>query len=341
MKRTAHLAVAALAIGGSHFSGMAGEAKTEAPFTWSNPIYFQGKTPKDEIRDPCIIAEGGKYYLVFTVWSFRGRDEKHLADPDQGSSPGIKLFSSPDLKNWTFEKWLLKSSELPEDCPYKHRFWAPEIHKIGGKFYMIFTADNWLAKAHNPAGTWGAAGYAFVGVADKVTGPYEHITTIPGAACDTTLFGDTDGRTYAFMPFGDLFVQEIDLSGLTRPPAAGTSGHPERSEGPLPGLPPSDVTPPSWRLDRGHPAPDVAGKMPATTAGRMPALQQSGAERPIPAAPKGAAQPELRPPKELPPPNPSTSSISSIRWIGERRKILTARNDDIGLDFHPDYLEGP
>jgi len=277
MKRTAHLAVAALAIGGSHFSGMAGEAKTEAPFTWSNPIYFQGKTPKDEIRDPCIIAEGGKYYLVFTVWSFRGRDEKHLADPDQGSSPGIKLFSSPDLKNWTFEKWLLKSSELPEDCPYKHRFWAPEIHKIGGKFYMIFTADNWLAKAHNPAGTWGAAGYAFVGVADKVTGPYEHITTIPGAACDTTLFGDTDGRTYAFMPFGDLFVQEIDLSGI-------------RAQG-------------------------RARLRPSRPEGREDAAQQ-----------------ELRPP---------SPSIPSIRWLGERRRILTARNDDIGLDFHPDYLEGP
>ena len=36
----------------------------------------------------------------------------------------------------------MKSSELPEDCPYKHRFWAPEIHKIGGRFYLIFTADN-------------------------------------------------------------------------------------------------------------------------------------------------------------------------------------------------------
>jgi GH43 family beta-xylosidase len=23
------------------------------------------------------------------------------------------------------------------DCPYKHRFWAPEIHRIAGKFYLI------------------------------------------------------------------------------------------------------------------------------------------------------------------------------------------------------------
>ena len=102
-------------------------------FSYSNPIYFQGKTSRDEVRDPCIIREGDTYYLIFTVWPFRNREESHLGDPDQGSSPGIKLFSSKDLKDWKFEKWLVKSSDLPEDCPYEHRFWAPEIHKLGDK----------------------------------------------------------------------------------------------------------------------------------------------------------------------------------------------------------------
>lgn len=179
--------------------------------------YTEGQTePRSEVRDPCIIREGDTYYLVFTMYPFRNREEKFLNEPNQGGSPGIALYSSKDLMNWKFENWLVKSSELPENCPYKNRFWAPEIHKIGGKFYLIFTADNWLKKEYNPAGTWGTAGYAFVGVADKVTGPYEHITYIRGAACDTTLFGDTDGKTYAFIPRGDIDVQEIDLSGLER-----------------------------------------------------------------------------------------------------------------------------
>lgn len=136
--------------------------------------------------------------------------------PDNGSSPGIALYSSPDLKAWKFERWLVKSSDLPENCPYKHRFWAPEIHKIGGKFYLIFTADNWLKKEYNPAGSWGTAGYAFVGVANRITGPYEHITYIPGAACDTSLFEDRDGKTYAVIPRYNIDIQEIDLSGLPR-----------------------------------------------------------------------------------------------------------------------------
>ena len=187
-------------------------------FAWSNPLDFQYSegqaAPRKEIRDPCIIREGDTYYLVFTMWPFRNREEKFLNEPDQGGSPGLALYSSHDLKSWKFENWLVKSSELPENCPYKNRFWAPEIHKIGGKFYLIFTADNWLKKEFNPAGTWGSAGYAFVGIADNITGPYEHITWIRGAGCDTTLFGDSDGKTYAFIPRGNIDVHEIDLTGI-------------------------------------------------------------------------------------------------------------------------------
>ncbi len=186
-------------------------------FEYCNPIDFSYSVysvEHKEIRDPCIIKDGGRYYLVFTVWPFANRETDRLHMPDQGGSPGIILFSSPDLKEWKFENWLVKASLLPESSPYKNRFWAPEIHKMAGKYYLIFTADNWIKKEFNPAGTWGTAGYAFVGVADKITGPYEHITYIEGGACDTSLFEDTDGQTYAVIPAGDIFIQRIDLTKL-------------------------------------------------------------------------------------------------------------------------------
>jgi len=179
--------------------------------------YTEGQTTdRTEVRDPCILRERDAYYLVFTMYPFRNREEKYLHEPNQGGSPGIALYSSADLKNWSFLKWLVKAADLPADCPYKNRFWAPEIHKIGGRFYLIFTADNWLKKEYNPAGSWGSAGWAFVGVANKIDGPYEHITWIRDACCDTTLFGDSDGRTYAFIPRGNIDVQEIDLTGIDR-----------------------------------------------------------------------------------------------------------------------------
>jgi hypothetical protein len=193
----------------------AAAAVAPTPCTPLDFQYTEGQTaPRNEVRDPCIIREGDTYYLVFTMYPFRNRDAKHFQEPNQGGSPGIALYSSRDLKAWKFENWLVKSADLPETCPYKNRFWAPEIHEHAGKFYLIFTADNWLKNEYNPAGRWGSAGWAFVGVADKITGPYEHITWIRGAGCDTTLFGDSDGRTYAFIPRGDIDVQEIDLAGI-------------------------------------------------------------------------------------------------------------------------------
>ena len=177
--------------------------------------YAEGQTaPRTEVRDPCIVREGDTCYLVFTMWPFRNREVDRLSEPNQGGAPGIALYSSRDLSQWKFENWLVKSSELPENSPYKNRFWAPEIHQLRGRYYLIFTADNWLKKEYNSAGTWGTAGYAFVGVADTITGPYQHITYIEGAACDTSLFEDSDGKTYAIIPRYHVDLQEIDLAGL-------------------------------------------------------------------------------------------------------------------------------
>ncbi|MCX6939088.1 MAG: family 43 glycosylhydrolase [Verrucomicrobia bacterium] len=194
-------------------------AQLPSPKAYPNPLpfsYTEGQSKEQrEVRDPCIIREGDTYYLIFTMHPFSNRDPEKLDRPNQGGSPGIALYSSKDLTSWTFENWLVKSSDLPENSPYKNRFWAPEIHKINGKFYLIFTADNWIKPEYNPAGNWGSAGYAFVGVADRITGPYQHITYIPGGACDTSLFADTDGKTYAVMPRGNIDIQEIDLTRLS------------------------------------------------------------------------------------------------------------------------------
>ena len=186
------------------------------PLDFSYP-YADGTQERTirEVRDPAILREGDTYYLTFTHFPFTHHTSRDAGKPDNNSSPGIPLYSSQDLRHWRFENWLVKSSELPDDCPYKHRFWAPEIHKIGERFFLVFTADNWNQDAFNKGGRIGAY-VAFVGVADRVTGPYQHITWLEGAGCDTSLFADDDGRTYAVMPFGDVFLQEVDLRGIDR-----------------------------------------------------------------------------------------------------------------------------
>lgn len=192
---------------------LAGAAQAAPP---ANPIPFQydsqDKTGIREVRDPCIIHEGDTYYLVFTMWPFSAPDPSRRDWADLGSSPGIRVFTSKDLRTWTPGPWLVKSADLPNDCPYKHRFWAPEIHKFAGKFYLIFTADNWVNRP--PDMNPGQGMYAFVGVADQPQGPYQHITKIPDGPCDTTLFADAAGKTYAVMPAHDISIQQIDLTHL-------------------------------------------------------------------------------------------------------------------------------
>jgi beta-xylosidase len=192
---------------------------TQVSFTYQNPLnfsysYFDGQEDRviTELRDPCIMHDGDTYYLVFTHFPFTHHTSRDPNKPDMNSSPGICLYSSKDLKDWKFENWIVKSSELPENCPYKHRLWAPELRKMNGKYYVIFYADNWIKEEYNSAGKIGYVG--FVGVADKPTGPYENITWLEGSSCDTHLFADTDGKTYAIMPFGDTFLQEVDLTGI-------------------------------------------------------------------------------------------------------------------------------
>ncbi len=221
MKTAKRLLTAALLAISIIFCGCDTPKNDGLPFTYRNPLpfsytYFDGNEDRTitELRDPCIMREGDTYYLVFTHFPFTHHTSRRDDRPDLNSSPGIRLFSSKDLKNWKFENWIVKSSELPDDCPYKHRFWAPELRKMNGRYYIIFYADNWIKDEYNSRGEMGYVG--FVGVADNPAGPYENITWLPGSGCDTHLFADTDGKTYAVMPFGDTFVQEADLTGIDK-----------------------------------------------------------------------------------------------------------------------------
>jgi xylan 1,4-beta-xylosidase len=184
-----------------------------AELTISNPLPFSyeavGKT-HSELRDPCIIRDGDRWYVVFTMWPFRPRDEKHFADPDMGSSPGIRMYSTADFVSWRDEGWLVKSSDLSADSPYKHQFWAPEVRKFGNTFHLVFTASNWNAKDHKLQEGY----YAFIGIADKVTGPYQHITKVPNGPCDSSLFADAKGDFYLAMPHKTISVQRVDLSRI-------------------------------------------------------------------------------------------------------------------------------
>ena len=97
------------------------------------------------IRDPYIFTEDGKYYMYGT----RGSE-------CWGIATGLDLFVSCDLEEWTEYKDVFKK---PEGFWADRHFWAPEVHKYDGRYYMFVSFKNetecrgtQILKANSPFG---------------------------------------------------------------------------------------------------------------------------------------------------------------------------------------------
>ena len=159
-------------------------------------------------RDTHILPDGGRYYAVGTCTPVWG-----------GQNPGVKLYVSDDLKEWRFDCMLIDAYALDSTVWYKDRFWAPEIRKVGTKYFLTFNCQNngggGYADTENQL-HYHACGLA---VADDITGPYTVVTPdkplTPFASNDMSLFEDEDGKVYCFFNNGwthlhKIYVAELD-----------------------------------------------------------------------------------------------------------------------------------
>lgn len=82
------------------------------------------------IRDPFVLPDGGKYYLYGT----RGSES-------WGKSTGLDVYVSDDLENWSEPTEVFTP---PENFWSDKNFWAPEVHKYNGNYYMFvsFKSDD-------------------------------------------------------------------------------------------------------------------------------------------------------------------------------------------------------
>jgi len=152
-------------------------------FTYQNPISI-GIDPKG-LRDCQIIKEGEWWYMTGTAHPFWEHEEK-----DGDLNNGVPLYKSKNLLEWEFVKYIVERPDASKW--YYRRFWAPEIHKIRGKFYVTFNCRN-ADKGYD----WQHIGYA---VSDHIEGPYTVVTEDEPLARgnDLTLFEDDDKKVYAF-----------------------------------------------------------------------------------------------------------------------------------------------
>lgn len=88
------------------------------------------------VADPSILVENGKYYVVASSFRY---------------FPGLFLYESDDLVHWKKINTLLK-----EPVAGITDVWAPEICKIGERFYVYFPADfeNYVVYTDDLYGEW-------------------------------------------------------------------------------------------------------------------------------------------------------------------------------------------
>lgn len=171
-------------------------------FSYQNPIR-SGIDPKG-LRDCQVLRDGDWWYMTGTSYP-----HWHGQETNGQYNQGVALYRSRDLLDWEFVDYIVKAGGV--DKWYHRRFWAPEIQKIGGKYYALFNCRN------DSLGYVGQhPGYA---VADQIEGPYTIVTEEkPLTQGNDLTFFEEDEKVWAFWnrgrQYGILFAQ-IDLESAT------------------------------------------------------------------------------------------------------------------------------
>ncbi len=167
-------------------------------FTYQNPISSGLDT--NGLRDCQVFRDGDYWYLTGTSYPHWEREELN-----GNLNKGVVLYRSKNITQWEFVKYII---EKPDSTKwYYRRFWAPEIQKIKGRYYVTFNCSNL-----NIGYPGQHIGYA---VSDRIDGPYTVITeNKPLANGNDLTFYEDDGKVYAFWNRGRDFgigFAEIDL----------------------------------------------------------------------------------------------------------------------------------
>lgn len=136
--------------------------------------------PMLEGADPFVLRHGDKYYLYAT-----------------NAEEGFRVYSSADFSAWEDCGLCLRAGDVIGE----KWFWAPEVMERGGKFYMVYTAEEHLA----------------IAVSESPTGPFVQTQKkwlSEERAIDGHFFCDDDGTVYLYYvrlrDGNEIYVAELD-----------------------------------------------------------------------------------------------------------------------------------
>ncbi len=171
-------------VSGTNYS-TSGRAKNSSSLFYYNKYYKTGPY----VGDPYLFYDNGVFYLYGTT--------RLYVNPGK-TVEQFEVYTSTDLVNWE-DGGACFIPDANDWCT--SRLWAPEVYKIGDKYYMYYTAAK------------GGSGvlHGSVAVADSPLGPFTNDVAdgIDGSepifdfgsdfpTIDGSVFTDDDGRMYYF-----------------------------------------------------------------------------------------------------------------------------------------------
>ena len=146
------------------------QASAPATGTFANPIVAT------EAGDPWIVRHGERYYFTATL------------EPDGG----LWVWESPTLTGLGAALRKMRVWSAPPSGPMSRQIWAPELHRLGGRWYLYFTASDGVDDHHRH--------YVLEARTDDPLGPYAPPDRVDPAferyAIDGSVLALPDGRLY-------------------------------------------------------------------------------------------------------------------------------------------------
>ncbi|MGI3782077.1 MAG: glycoside hydrolase family 43 protein [Janthinobacterium lividum] len=189
LRTTALLAFLLVVAACSATPGSAGTPTTSVPQTLTNPALGQG-------ADPFVVFTDGQYHQITS----------------SSGGNGVAMRSATSLATLSTapEQELFRGGSDGSPCC---EWWAPEVHQIGGRWYVYVAADDGDNNHHR----------TYVLSADKITGPYgfDGQLRLPGDrwAIDATVFtlGQTSYVVWSGWPGAKNGEQDLYISRLDSP----------------------------------------------------------------------------------------------------------------------------
>jgi beta-xylosidase len=141
------------------------------------------RNPLDVVAaDPFVYREGDTYYLYATA-----------------AADGLLVWTSNDLVHWR-----RRGHAFTRDATTwaQDRFWAPELLRHGGRYYLYFTAAHGPDREKDTPRTVLAEGASPLGPFREVAGKAPWFAT-DNATIDAHVFRDDDGRLYLYVVHQD------------------------------------------------------------------------------------------------------------------------------------------